>query len=145
MRVIRLTVLFAAVGWSLAAAADDGPGEGWTLQFSDDFERPAPGGDWQAVTGDWQISDGMLRADAAATIVCTWRFAGSVRLEFDAVATGGGICDLSAILDTVPGGGVEDGLFFGFGSEHNTASKLLVRGREVRRHEARIVPGRPPA
>ncbi len=142
MRSVLHVLLFAALATSVLVFADGGADEGWTLQFSDDFERPNAGAHWQVVAGDWRIRDGMLRGGPAASIVCTWQFSGSVRLEYEAVATGDDICDLSAIVDTVPGGGVEDSLFFGFGSEHNTVSKLLVRGREVQRSDARIVLGK---
>ena len=135
----------------VAAASTDDPAdsEGWTLQFSDDFNRdtlhageidlkPA---DWRVLSGNWRIENGMLRGESDAIIASLLRFPGDQRLEFDAVAQDN-VCDLSAILSTSERGGFRDGYFFGFGSDNNASSKLLVKGREVMRHDARILPGK---
>ena len=104
---------------------------GWKLLFSDDFGRTEIGPDWQMVSGEWTIKDGML-CGQSPVIVCTWQFTGSIRLEFDAIASDSGFSDLSAIVNTRPdSGNTADGYFFGFGVEGNTTSKLLVRNEQV--------------
>jgi len=140
----RVIVFLLAISClTVAAAPDDAAGrEGWSLQFSDDFGRAELGKNWQIVSGDWKIRDGMLHVDRPGVLLCTWRFSGSLRLEFDAIAAGDDISDLSAILNAKQGGNVSDGYFFGFGSDDNTTSKLLVKGRVVKRCGARIVPGK---
>ena len=136
-------MLMASTAWAQVQVDNDPTvALGWTLQFSDDFGRTKPGADWQVVSGDWKIADRTLQCVDPGLLLCTWRFSGSVRLEFDAVATGESISDLSAVLNATQGGRLSDGYFFGFGSEKNTASKLLVKGREVTRYDARIVPGK---
>lgn len=123
---------------------------GWTLQFSDDFNRSelnagaaqAAAPDWQVVNGKWRIENGMLRGESAADIVLLRHIPGDQRLEFDAVAQPDNICDLTGILGTNERGGYAEGYFFGFGSENNTSSKLLRKDREVNRCDERIVPGK---
>jgi len=150
-RMVRFALFLLAVSCPvLAVAADDAANrEGWTLQFSDDFNRDtlhAGDGDlkprdWQVLSGNWRIEDGMLRGESDAVILLLFRFPGDLRVEYDAVARED-VCDLSAILGTSERGSLSDGYFFGFGSDNNATSKLLAEGREVKRYDARIVPGR---
>ena len=114
--------------------------EGWKLAFADDFERQLPGADWQPRGGAWGIEEGRLVG--SGTILCAWRFPGPQRIEYEArsraLSSVGDhqVCDLSALLATHDG--VHDGYFFGFGSEGNTRSKLMERGREVSSADERI-------
>jgi len=108
--------------------------EGWTLQFSDSFDRTDPGRDWKVLSGDWRIEDGM-------SIICTKKFPGAQRLEFVAKSDDPQPCDLTGLL-CIDESGLSSGYFFGFGSEWNAYSKLLVKGKEVTRCDAHIVPGK---
>jgi hypothetical protein len=121
----------------------------WKLQFTDDFHRSElnPGGidlrppDWNVLGGKWHIEKDMLSASGNALIVLLLRFPGDQRLEFDAVATED-ICDLSGILNTSKRGGESNGYFFGFGSNRNAYSQLLIKGQQVKRYDTRITPGK---
>ena len=117
--------------------------DGWTLQFSDDFERDELGEDWNAVAGHWQIVDGTLVAEHPAgnscKLVCTKAFPGSQRLEYDCCTDKPG--DLSAVIGANPTGSWESGYFFGFGSNNNMSSKLLVRGADTGFYFGPIEPG----
>ena len=113
--------------------------EGWTLRFSDHFERAAPGADWRALRGDWSIKEGRLAVLGHGQIMCTKTFPGAQRLEFDATAEGP--CDLTGVL-CAGEGGYAGGYFVGFGTENNAYSKLLVQGVEVKRWNAVITPGK---
>ena len=149
-RTFGALCLVASMLLAQPVPANDPAGvKGWTLQFSDDFNRDVlnAGGidmappDWQVLGGKWGIENGMLRGDSEASIALLLRFPGDQRVEFDAVAQDNP-CDLTAILGTNERGGFRDGYFFGFGSNNNTVSKLLVKGREVTRSDTRIVPGK---
>ena len=119
---------------------------GWTLQFSDDFNRDELGEDWEAVAGDWRLQDGQLLGGQVGksgenTVICARLFPGSQRVEFDAVTVDPQPCDLSGLLG-VNRGGLTTGYFFGFGSDNNRGSKLLIESkRDVERYDAVIVPG----
>jgi len=116
----------------------------WVLQFSDDFERAELGPDWQVVSGDWAIRDGMLVGGTPGqitdnTIICTRKFPGAQRLEFKGVSDNP--CDLTGLL-CMNEGGYLTSYFFGFGSEENICSKILVEGIEVARTDTVITPGK---
>ena len=109
----------------------------WTLQFTDNFERKDLGKDWKVLEGDWFIANGMV--DGQGTIVCTRKLTGAHRLEFDAKSNDP--CDLTAII-CADERGYRGGYFFGFGSDDNDCSKLLVKGKEVKRWDTLITPGK---
>ena len=73
-------------------------------------------------------------------ILCTRKFPGSQRLEFDARSDNPAPCDLSAFIGANELG-LATGYFFGFGSEWNTYSRLLVQGPPVKEYDAVITPG----
>lgn len=118
--------------------------EGWTLQFSDNFNRPELGKDWQIVSGTWSLKEGMLIGGWPGiggdnSIVCTRKFSGDQRLEF--YARSDQPCDLTGQL-CVNESGFWDGYFFGFGSDNNAYSKLLIKGRLVVQYDGIITPGK---
>lgn len=119
--------------------ARNGTGE-WKEVFRDDFERRELGRDWRIVDGEFSIEAG--RMTGHGTILCTRDFPGNQRLEYEAMAPGGGPAgDLSAVLSATedsPMGGV----LFAFGSYDNTFSKIQIRGAERTRCSALIVPGK---
>ena len=119
---------------------------GWMLQFSDSFDRAEMGGDWNVIAGTWRIENGMLSGGAPgapteSSIVCAKKFPGSQRLEFDAVTNDPRPCDLSGTL-CVDERGYSSGYFFGFGSEWNAFSRLLVRGSQAKQWDTVITAGK---
>lgn len=110
---------------------------GWKLRFSDTFERPDLGDAWRILQGEWVIEKGWLRG--SGMIMCTRKFDDAQRLEFNAKSDEP--CDLSGII-CAGADGYSSGYFLGFGSEENTFSKLLVRGKLVERADAVITPGK---
>ena len=130
-----VAVLVAAGSTALAA-------NGWQLQLSDDFERDALGPDW---AGDIaRIEGGTLfigkEDDMGNNFVHTRKgFAGAQRVEFDAMAPTDRPCDLSAALNC-DARGYASGFLFGFGSQMNTFSQLMLRGQVVGRHDTTITP-----
>ena len=115
---------------------------GWTLQFSDDFERAENENNWKALNGNWAIKDGWLTCSGwtEKEIICNKKFPGAHRLEFDA-RTDENPCDLSGIICTGDYGYI-NGYLFGFGSEYNTYSQLLAQARQVKRSSAIITAGK---
>jgi len=111
---------------------------GWILAFSDDFERQEPGKEWESLGGYWDIRKGWLTGKGQ--ILCAKLFPGNQRLEMDCRARENA-CDLSVML-MAGDDGVATGYFYGFGSEYNTYSKLLVQSVEVKTCGARIEPGK---
>ncbi|MHC4124757.1 MAG: hypothetical protein ACYSSI_14365 [Planctomycetota bacterium] len=115
---------------------------GWKLQFSDDFSRKQLGKDWMALKySEWSIKKGWLTLDEGGSgeIVCTKKFAGDQRVEFDAQSDNP--CDLTCILSTDEEGHT-NGYFVGFGSNNNAYSKLLIQGYEVKTWDTVIKPGK---
>jgi len=135
----------AEPGVTASAPAEKPPAAAvWTLQFSDPFERAALGPDWQVISGDWRIEHGMLiggPGEGASEIACTKKFPGCQRLEYDARADDPQPCDLSGLLG-IGEAGSESGYFFGFGSEWNVHSKLVIRGAEIKDWPKVITPGK---
>ena len=103
------------------------PAEGWKLVFEDNFERPDVDENWLDLWGEWEIEDGML--SGRGEIQSDNEFPGNQRLEFDCRADAGA-CDLTGLL-MVGEEGYRSGYFFGFGSENNAYSKLMIGGDEV--------------
>ena len=115
------------------------PRKGWALQFSDNFERAEFGSDWEILRGDWSIKKGRLTVPRNGQIVCSRKFPGAHRLEFDAKSDNP--CDLTGLI-CANELGYAGGYFVGFGTELNAYSKLLVQGVEVKRWDAVITPGK---
>ena len=128
----------------LRAEAADAPA-GWTLRFSDDFERAELGADWMP-TGLTRIDNGVLMVGRAGDlgrnmVACTKEFLGAIRLEYETMAPVDSPCDLSA---TINGGlnGESSGFFFGFGSQNNTTGRFLIKGQPGKEYPATISPNR---
>ena len=111
-------------------AGTNGPGAGdWQLAFRDDFARAELGPDWQVLEGQWRVENGWLVGQGL--LLCTRRFAGGQRLEFRAVTDAATPCDLSGVLAAEGEQGYRRAAFFGFGSNHNVGSKLVLQGAHV--------------
>jgi len=110
----------------------------WTPAFSDDFQRAELGPDWKVLEGEWRIESGWLVGKGK--LRCTRRFPGRQRLDYEAQAGSDQPCDLSAFLAC----STYDDVFYGFGSNNNQGSKLLVRpGLPVgAESDRRIIPGK---
>jgi hypothetical protein len=101
----------------------------WTLQFEDSFDRVEPGKNWMILDGEWRIEAGHLVG--WGTILCTRKFPGVQRVEFDAVTDSPIPCDLSALLATDERG-VGEGIFFGLGADYNQRSLIMYDRRPAR-------------
>lgn len=132
-RVRRVEVFTRAPG--------SAPGEpaGWKLQFRDDFDRANLGPDWKILEGDWKPEGGVLIG--SGILLCTRRFPGPQKLVFEASTDENPPRDLSAFLSASEAG-LARGVFFGFGSNDNSCSKLLLLGREAARTRATATSGR---
>lgn len=91
--------------------------------FTDDFNRQDLGPDWRVVDGEWRIENGRLTGQGV--IMCTRRFPGAQRLEYDAITHAAEPCDLSALLKSHERG-LNTGAFFGFGSQNNQRSQIVI-------------------
>ena len=111
--------------------------------FSDNFDRRELGPDWRVLDGEWRIENGRLTGQG--TILCTRRFPGPQRLEYDAITHAAEPCDLSAFLMSHERG-LNTGAFFGFGSDYNRYSLINIdpasgRCRSAARSEKTIIAG----
>gem|GEM_PF-1923686 len=120
----------------LAMEAEAAPA-GWHPAFEDRFERAELGSNWRVLDGEWQLRDGRL--EGRGELLVALPFAGDQRLEFDAGSDAPG--DLTGTL-AVGEAGFASGIFFGFASNENSRSKLLVTGEERVRLPATAVAGR---
>ena len=107
----------------------------WTLMFEDRFDRAELGPDWEVVQGEWRIENGKLVGHGH--LGCMRMFEGSQRIEFEASSNAETLCDLSAVLATVPSSPTfRTGAFLGFGSTNNTCAKFSSFGRPVIKSDA---------
>jgi len=119
---------------------DPAVGGGWVLQFTDNFERGELGDNWRVVSGTWSVeNERLLCKQGKGVILCAKNFPGSQRLEFDAASDDP--CDLSGLLCT-DDLGHRNGYFFGFGSDNNVHSKLLISGVAVKTYDQVITPSK---
>lgn len=68
----------------------------WQPAFADDFERDALGDDWRVLDGQWRIAGGRLVGQGV--VLCTRRFPGSQRIDYETRGAQEAPCDLSAFL-----------------------------------------------
>ncbi|MFH0964414.1 MAG: glycoside hydrolase domain-containing protein [Planctomycetota bacterium] len=113
--------------------------EGWELRFEDSFNRAQLGDDWKVLDGEWRIEDGKLVG--RGMILCTRKLPGSQRMTYDARSDTDAPCDLSAFLSAGEKG-LAEGAFFGFGSNLNTLSKLVLARKQVAQSDALIERGK---
>lgn len=124
----------------------------WKLAYAPELVDGQLPNDWKAVSGDWKIENGWLVGttpidpeskqrirDWSKEVVCLLPFEGDVRLEYDCRSdVEGRPCDLTAILNCNEKGFMS-GYFFGFGSDDNAFSKILVEGSEIIIREAQTI------
>ncbi|MFW6156432.1 MAG: family 16 glycoside hydrolase [Armatimonadota bacterium] len=142
MTRLHATILVTCVTISIAAA--EIAAADWELQLEDDFQRENLGDDWWA-SGLTEIENGRLtvgREDDMGRnlVICTQKFDGATRLEYDAMAPVENPSDLSAIINGSTDG-YSSGYFFGFGSQHNTTGRFILRGITIDEYDATITPG----
>jgi|GEM_PF-5557531 len=122
-------------------AMDRGPtaptNDQWELRFEDTFDRDTLGDNWQLVKGSWQVKSGAITG--RGILMCKKQFPGSQRIEYQCRSNSP--CDLTAIL-SADWSGVASGYFVGFGSDNNAFSKLLIAGKEAKRWDAIVTPGK---
>lgn len=143
--------LMTAPGLLSPAAADLVPAEeaGWTLVFSDDFDRDEIGDAWEIVSGSWEIEEGSLRG--SGTLITASSLAqddaeGYFRLEFEAatdvqpfILLPGApppevtVSDISSFIhakdpEETDMNAFASGYFFQFGGFHNTRNRIVRTG-----------------
>ena len=157
-------ILFLPPTTGRAEAPQSAEDAGWTLIFSDDFDREAVGADWVVVDGDWSIKENSLRG--SGTLLSAKGFPGDfppgfLRLEFEATTDGtptsssadrppegSSVGEISTILNAQPqdaGAPAKTGYLFQFGGMLNTVNQIQKEGVEVASDstpENRIVPGK---
>ena len=119
-----------------AGALDHAEGVEWQLVFQDDFERPDLGPAWKPIQGAWRLENGALAVDGTGLIGYAKRLRSPVRIEYDARSDSPG--DLTALW-LRHGEGWQGGYFIGFGSNGNTANKLLKNGEQVAASERPLI------
>ena len=102
-------------------------------EFSDDFNRAELGENWRVLGGEWRIENGRLTGHGQ--ILCTRKFSGNQRVEYDATTNVAKPCDLSAFLKAGERG-VNTGAFFGFGAKQNESSYIIHNWSMSRYREA---------
>ncbi|MCG3148672.1 MAG: hypothetical protein PCFJNLEI_02117 [Verrucomicrobiae bacterium] len=89
--------------------------------------------DWRVIDGEWRIENGRLTGHGQ--ILCTRKFPGNQRVEYDATTNVAKPCDLSAFLKAGERG-LNTGVFFGFGAKHNESSYIIYNWQASRYREA---------
>jgi hypothetical protein len=117
-------------------------GVDWKLVWADDFDRDSLGGRWRVGSGKWTIGGGLLQASGVAFLGYAEKLPAPVRIEYDTRVAGGVGGDLSAFWLPKP----EDfgsGVLIGFGSNGNTANKVVLSNAEVAKSSGPLVkPGK---
>ena len=108
----------------------------WELQFQDDFERDNLGAEYNVRDGSVSIEAGRL--NGSGTVMLAKSFPGAHRIEYDAVSDAERLGDLSAFISSTDAG-FREGAFFGFGSNWNTHSKVMVYGEEVSSNREAVI------
>lgn len=107
----------------------------WTLVFEENFDREKLGNDWFVANGNWMLIDQSLYGNKGM-LISSNNFHGDQRIEFECWSSKPG--DISAVLKC-GWSGINSGCFFGFGSNNNSMSKILIEGRQVMTGNATII------
>jgi hypothetical protein len=105
-------------------------GVDWKLVWADDFDRDNLGGRWRVGTGTWTVNGGLLQARGIAFLSYAEKLPAPVRIEYDTRVPGGTGGDLSACWLAKPDD-FTSGCLIGFGSNGNTANKIVLGGSDV--------------
>jgi len=106
-------------------------GVDWQLIYADDFAGTELGARWRPVLGTWECAEGMVRASGdKAFMAYAEPLAAPLRIEYETRAAQQTVGDLSAFWLADPAS-YTSGYLWGFGSNGNTANKLLIDGSEV--------------
>lgn len=89
--------------------------------------------DWRVLEGEWRVENGRLTGHGH--ILCTRKFPGKQRVEYEATTNVAKPCDLSAFLKAGERG-LNTGVFFGFGAKHNESSYIIYNWQASRFREA---------
>ncbi len=117
-------------------------GVDWKLVWADDFDRDSLGGRWRAGGGKWTIGGGIVQASGVAFLGYAEKLSAPVRIEYDARVAGGVGGDLSAFWLAKPED-IGSGVLIGFGSNGNTANKVVLDNAEVAKStEPLVKPGK---
>jgi len=113
------------------------PGEGWQPVFADDFKRDQLGPDWQVVSGEWRIVDGVAVGDGV--LLCTRRFPGNQRMVYRARSASSFPSNYGVNLaaDDRAAGSC---LYFAFESYGNGNSRLYLGGAEIAAEAPPVAP-----
>lgn len=108
-------------------ATASAPG-GWVVAYTNDFSKGKLGDEWLKNEGTTaEIADGMMvikGGEAEGQVMLKEpKFPGSVKMEFDAVATGDSVSDISPILNG-DDAGYANGYLLQFGGKANTKTQL---------------------
>jgi tetratricopeptide (TPR) repeat protein len=119
----------------------------WELVAESEFEVRQDLESWSPLSGEWRVEGGALeaRGGSPAMIALLRPVPGDVRVELEArldAIPGHASGDLSVVLLPEGSSAIEEGYFFGFGSNANTHTKLLRRGSQVATADVQITPGR---
>lgn len=123
-KLCKLTGLAAVACYCSLGYGDGGK---WQVVYKNEFGNKEIGKEWVIQAGQWNIKEGRLACSyGPAKILLDKRFEGKdLKLEYDCISPSGNPGDLSCFL----GGADEmEGYFFGFGSDHNSETKILRRG-----------------
>ena len=118
-------------------------GVDWKLVYADDFATDALSARWRSAIGKWTARGGLLQSGGdKAFLAYAEKLPAPVRIEYDTrvVADAGG--DLSPFWLKDPSD-YASGYLIGFGSNGNTANKVLVDGSEMQTAtRPLVVPGK---
>ena len=118
-------------------------GVNWKLVYADDFTGNALSARWRSASGRWTAKGGLLQSGGdKAFLGYAEKLPAPVRIEYDTRVVGDFGGDLSPFWLSDPSD-YGSGYLIGFGSNGNTANKVLVDGGETQTATAPlVVPGK---
>jgi hypothetical protein len=106
-------------------------GVNWQLVYADDFAGQTLSTRWRPALGTWTVRDGFVQSSGTnAFLAYAEKLPAPVRIEYDTRVVGGQGGDLSAFWLDDPKS-YATGYLLGFGSNGNTANKVVLGGGEV--------------